>query len=170
VTNLKENVTNWRFLQIEYVCPSFPQYIQIHVERKNREFSRPCFPFLPSSIINNWKETLSMTDTNKIHLYSLATPNGVKVAAALEEMGLKYDSTTINIMKGDQFKPEFIKVNVSHCYFQGKILIFHSLIRKFQPLQTPVVLKENPSTFLNQEPFFYIWQKKLENFYQMIQS
>ena len=47
----------------------------------------------------------------RIQLYSLATPNGIKVSVALEEMGLKYDAHTINIMNGDQFSPEFIKVN-----------------------------------------------------------
>lgn len=77
----------------------------------------------------------------KIQLYSLATPNGQKVTSltwspefrhvfygfrtmstslnfcfpqiscALEELGLEYDAHTINIMKGDQFTPEFIAVN-----------------------------------------------------------
>lgn len=47
----------------------------------------------------------------KIQLYSLATPNGQKVSVALEELGLEYDAHTINIMTGDQFTPEFIKLN-----------------------------------------------------------
>lgn len=47
----------------------------------------------------------------KIQLYSLATPNGQKVSVALEELGIPYDAHTINIMKGDQFSPEFIKIN-----------------------------------------------------------
>ncbi len=46
-----------------------------------------------------------------IQLYSLATPNGQKIGIALEEMGLPYKATTINIMNGDQFKPDFIKIN-----------------------------------------------------------
>ncbi len=46
-----------------------------------------------------------------IDLYSLATPNGQKVSIALEEMGLSYTPHTIDIMKGDQFKPEFVSVN-----------------------------------------------------------
>lgn len=49
--------------------------------------------------------------SKKIQLYSLATPNGQKIGIALEEMGLPYEAHTINIMKGDQFKPEFVKVN-----------------------------------------------------------
>jgi len=47
----------------------------------------------------------------KLQLYSLATPNGQKVSIALEEMGLAYDAHTIDIMKGDQFTPEFIAIN-----------------------------------------------------------
>lgn len=46
-----------------------------------------------------------------IQLYSLATPNGVKASIALEEMGLNYEAHKINIMEGDQFSPEFIKIN-----------------------------------------------------------
>lgn len=46
-----------------------------------------------------------------IELYSLGTPNGQKVSIALEEMGLPYNAHKINIMEGDQFKPEFIKIN-----------------------------------------------------------
>lgn len=46
-----------------------------------------------------------------IHLYSLATPNGQKISIALEEMGLEYTPHTINILKGEQFTPEFIALN-----------------------------------------------------------
>lgn len=46
-----------------------------------------------------------------IQLYSLATPNGQKVGVILEELGLPYQAHTINILEGDQFTPEFIKIN-----------------------------------------------------------
>ncbi len=49
--------------------------------------------------------------TDKIQLYSLATPNGVKVAIALEEMAIPYDAHTINIGKGEQFTDDYIKIN-----------------------------------------------------------
>eukprot|EP00245_Coleochaete_scutata_P004578 TRINITY_DN172_c0_g1_i1.p1 TRINITY_DN172_c0_g1~~TRINITY_DN172_c0_g1_i1.p1 ORF type:complete len:302 (-),score=68.37 TRINITY_DN172_c0_g1_i1:409-1314(-) len=52
-----------------------------------------------------------MATSDKIQLYSLATPNGQKVSVALEEMGLEYEPHTINIMTGDQFKPEFVAIN-----------------------------------------------------------
>ncbi|MCB1050018.1 MAG: glutathione S-transferase N-terminal domain-containing protein [Acidobacteria bacterium] len=42
-----------------------------------------------------------------IQLYSLNTPNGIKVALALEELGLPYEPHLIDIMKGDQFTPAY---------------------------------------------------------------
>ncbi|MBL7556469.1 MAG: glutathione S-transferase N-terminal domain-containing protein [Bdellovibrionaceae bacterium] len=48
---------------------------------------------------------------NEIQLYSFATPNGQKISIALEEMGLPYTPHTVNIIRGDQFKPEFVQIN-----------------------------------------------------------
>lgn len=50
-------------------------------------------------------------NSEKIKLYSLATPNGQKVAIALEEMGLEYEPIVIDIFKGDQFSEEFVQLN-----------------------------------------------------------
>jgi GST-like protein len=49
--------------------------------------------------------------TSPIQLYSLATPNGQKISIALEEMQLSYIPIIVDITKGEQFKPEFIKIN-----------------------------------------------------------
>jgi GST-like protein len=46
-----------------------------------------------------------------IQLYYWPTPNGWKISIALEEMGLPYDVTLIDIGKGDQFAPEFLKIS-----------------------------------------------------------
>ena len=46
-----------------------------------------------------------------IQLYSLATPNGHKVSVALEELGLSYTPHTVNILKGEQFTPQFVEMN-----------------------------------------------------------
>ncbi|RUO19129.1 glutathione-dependent disulfide-bond oxidoreductase [Aliidiomarina haloalkalitolerans] len=52
-----------------------------------------------------------------LQLYSLATPNGVKVTILLEELlavGIKaaeYDAWLINIMEGEQFSSGFVAVN-----------------------------------------------------------
>lgn len=52
-----------------------------------------------------------MASGDKIQLYSLITPNGQKIAVALEEMGIPYDAHTVNILKGEQFTPEFLAIN-----------------------------------------------------------
>ena len=52
-----------------------------------------------------------------LQLYSLATPNGVKVTVLLEELlalgknGAEYDAWLIDISKGDQFGSGFVEVN-----------------------------------------------------------
>lgn len=43
-----------------------------------------------------------------IQLYSLGTPNGVKVSIALEETGLPYDAHFIDFATNDQKSPEFL--------------------------------------------------------------
>jgi len=45
-----------------------------------------------------------------IELYYWPTPNGHKVTMFLEEVGLPYEIVPINIGKGDQFKPDFLKI------------------------------------------------------------
>jgi GST-like protein len=46
-----------------------------------------------------------------IDLYTWSTPNGRKVSIMLEECGLAYTPHAIDIGKGDQFKPEFLKIS-----------------------------------------------------------
>jgi GSH-dependent disulfide-bond oxidoreductase len=46
-----------------------------------------------------------------IHLYFWPTPNGWKISIALEEMGLPYTLHPVNIMKGEQFEPAFLKLS-----------------------------------------------------------
>lgn len=45
-----------------------------------------------------------------IDFYYWTTPNGHKVTLFLEEVGLEYKVCPINIGKGDQFNPEFLKI------------------------------------------------------------
>ncbi|KAJ1632651.1 thioredoxin-like protein [Pavlovales sp. CCMP2436] len=47
----------------------------------------------------------------KLQLYSLGTPNGQKVTCLLEELGVPYDATFINIGSGDQFGSGFVALN-----------------------------------------------------------
>ena len=45
-----------------------------------------------------------------IQLFYWPTPNGWKISIALEEMGLPYKLNLIDINKGDQFEPDFLKI------------------------------------------------------------
>ena len=44
-----------------------------------------------------------------IQLFAFDTPNARKISVALEEMGLSYQVTTVNIGKDEQFDPDFLK-------------------------------------------------------------
>ena len=52
-----------------------------------------------------------------LQLYSLGTPNGVKVTVLLEELlalgheGAEYDAWLINIQEGEQFSSGFVETN-----------------------------------------------------------
>lgn len=47
----------------------------------------------------------------RLQLYSLPTPNGVKVSIMLEEIGLPYEVQLVDFKKGDQHTPEFLSLN-----------------------------------------------------------
>src|ERR1700674_3388559 len=46
-----------------------------------------------------------------IDLYALTSPNVQKIFIALEELELPYKTHVVDVWKGDQFTPEFTKVN-----------------------------------------------------------
>lgn len=48
---------------------------------------------------------------DRIQLYSLPTPNGIKVSAMLEETGLPYDAHRVEFASNDQMSPEFLSLN-----------------------------------------------------------
>jgi GST-like protein len=48
---------------------------------------------------------------DRLQLYSLPTPNGVKVSIALEEIGLPYEAHLVSFEKNDQMSPEFLSLN-----------------------------------------------------------
>ncbi len=81
--------------------------------------------------------------------YSLA-PNPMKVALFLEETGLEYDAIPVDTRKGEQFAPEFSKLNPNNkvpCIIDGDAVVFDSnaillylgeKTGKFMPENTPV--------------------------------
>ena len=48
---------------------------------------------------------------DRLQLYSLPTPNGVKVSIMLEEIGLAYEPHLVDITKNESWTPEFLSLN-----------------------------------------------------------
>ena len=48
---------------------------------------------------------------DRLQLYSLPTPNGIKVGVALEEMGIPYEGHRLSFADNDQFTAEFLALN-----------------------------------------------------------
>ena len=46
-----------------------------------------------------------------IDLYYWTTPNGHKISIMLEELGVPYEVHPVDIGKGDQFAPAFLKIS-----------------------------------------------------------
>jgi GST-like protein len=46
-----------------------------------------------------------------IDLYALTSPNVQKIFIALEELELPYNVHTVDVWRGEQYKPEFQKLN-----------------------------------------------------------
>jgi len=93
-----------------------------------------------------------------LQLYSLATPNGVKVTVLLEELlasghsGAEYDAWLIDIFQGDQFSSGYVEINPN-----SKIpaLVDHSAaspIRVFESGAILLYLAEKFAAFLSTEP------------------
>jgi len=49
-----------------------------------------------------------------IQLYTWGTPNGKKASIMLEEIGMPYEVHPINIGQGDQFKSEYLAINLNN--------------------------------------------------------
>ena len=50
-------------------------------------------------------------DPERLQLYSLPTPNGVKVSIMLEEIGLPYEPHLVDIGRNESWTPEFLALN-----------------------------------------------------------
>ncbi|GAA6184896.1 glutathione-dependent disulfide-bond oxidoreductase [Aliiglaciecola sp. NS0011-25] len=93
-----------------------------------------------------------------LQLYSLATPNGVKVTVLLEELlekghkGAEYDAFLVDILEGDQFSSGFVAANPN-----SKIpaLVDHSTsppTRVFESGSILLYLAEKFNEFIPQDP------------------
>ena len=64
-----------------------------------------------------------------IRLYTWSTPNGVKISIALEELGLDYDVTPVDIGRDEQFSPEFLAISPNNkipAIVDGEVPLFES--------------------------------------------
>lgn len=53
---------------------------------------------------------MSAIQTQPIDLYYWPTPNGFKISILLEELGVPYTLKLVNIGRGEQFEPDFLKI------------------------------------------------------------
>ncbi|HET7538880.1 MAG TPA: glutathione S-transferase N-terminal domain-containing protein [Polyangiaceae bacterium] len=53
----------------------------------------------------------TIADRSKLQLFSLNTPNGIKVAVALEELHIPYEAHVVHIGKGEQFTDAFKSIS-----------------------------------------------------------
>ena len=72
---------------------------------------------------------------DRIQLYSLPTPNGVKVSTMLEETGLEYEPQLVRFDANEQLSAEFVSLNPN-----GKI---PAIIDPHGPGDTPLALFES---------------------------
>ncbi len=70
-----------------------------------------------------------------IELHAFDTPNGRKISVALEEMALPYTVRIVDLGKGEQFDPEFLKISPS-----GKI---PAIVDPYGPGGTPISVFES---------------------------
>ena len=55
-----------------------------------------------------------------IELLTADTPNGKKISIMLEEIECDYKVTKVNILKDEQFRPEFILVGAKIIFREGR--------------------------------------------------
>ena len=97
-----------------------------------------------------------------IDFYALTSPNVQKIYIMLEECGLPYTEHFVDVWKGDQFKPEFLKINPNNkipaivdrdgpggkpytVFESGAILMYLAeKTGKFMPKDTAAALRRDP--------------------------
>ena len=98
------------------------------------------------------------TGKHPLQLYSLATPNGVKVTVMLEELlalghtGAEYDAWIIDISEGQQFSSGYVEINPNS---KIPVMVDHSAsspIRIFESGSILLYLAEKFSAFMPSDP------------------
>ena len=84
---------------------------------------------------------------DRLQLYSLPTPNGVKVSIMLEEIGLPYEVHLVDFNKDDQKTPEFLSLNPN-----GKIPGDHRSGRSGRTAAGAVRVRRDPADTSPRKP------------------
>ena len=79
--------------------------------KKSKSKSKARKPAAKRAASSAKKAKASSTQRRPIEIYYWPTPNGHKVTMMCEECGLPYTIKPVNIARGDQFKPEFLKIS-----------------------------------------------------------
>ena len=90
-----------------------------------------------------------------IELHTVPTPNGHKVSIMLEEVGLDYQVIPYDISKGDQFKPELLKLNPNNklpVLVDTKPTSGSEPVVIFETGAILIYLAEKTGMFLNSDP------------------
>jgi GST-like protein len=74
-------------------------------------------------------------NTASLHLYTADTPNGQKIPIALEELGLDYTLTHVDLNKGEQKAPDFLALNPN-----GKIPVLTDRAKGVTLFESAVIL------------------------------
>ena len=90
-----------------------------------------------------------------IDFYFNGSPNPTKVALFLEEAGLEFTPHPVDTRAGDQFKPDFLKINPNGkvpAIVDGETVVFDSnaILLYLAEKTGKIILKENEANFSNQ--------------------
>ena len=76
-----------------------------------------------------------------IDLYYAPTPNGWKISIMLEECEIDYRVISVNLGKGDQFKPDFLKISPNN---RMPVIVDHGHMIDDQPLSCLLYTSPSP--------------------------
>jgi GST-like protein len=98
-----------------------------------------------------------------IDLYYWPTPNGKKVSIFLEETGTPYRLVPVNIGRGDQFTPDYLKLNPNH---RMPAVVDHAPSDGGAPIS---VFESGAILFYLAEKTGLLWPQDLRTKYQIAQ-
>ena len=90
----------------------------------------------------------------------------VKVRLVLDEKGLKFDGELLDLRRGDQHKPDYVKLNPNHVVptlvHDGRIILESTLIMEYldERFPAPPLMPSDPY----QRAIARLWMKKIDDY------